>query len=498
MISRPWPKDVFHGEHIVWGWPPSLRTKFLIACSLDRVCAKEFGWLETPASILDVGNPERIPDHVRVLKDIDHVIDWLFAADLNDAKWLASVDECGRPKKLMKCTSLAALAKEADKAMIRMSRDIRRMTLDAGHETVEMHLDGGWSVVRMLTPEALDNESAAMQHCIGLGSYDQELGKDGVEFFSLRDPGGKPHATIHVVDGGLEQFVGKQNAAPLDRYVMTLLPFVTARKFRCLYVRNLVTDVNGDTFYVTDMPEVLDTDGNVVLDCGSRQDLRLPRVIRARGYVSLSGKARFANVPDLVETEKDLVVKGNALVTLPEKVVVGNSLQVSGTDIERLPADMHVALHVEIDNTLVSRLPDDLTVNGDLMMGGTRVSELPAGLVVHGKLDISRTAVLKLPDDLRCCGIDISNTGLGEFDTTHFMPDGMFATPSLKAAGSRLESIVGEPRFGFLDISGTPFVVLPENLNVVRDLNIADTRTKSESRLDRPHRAGFGNSLPTS
>lgn len=144
--------------------------------------------------------------------DIHHVVDWLSAAVHNNERWLSNTDDRGRPKKLMKCGDIIALSNEADKCMRRaLTGTRRRKALPETDERVVVTL-GDLSLVRLLTPKALDAESAAMRHCIGLGAYDVRLSLPGLRYYSVRDDRNKPLATVEVMDGVIIQCSGPRNS----------------------------------------------------------------------------------------------------------------------------------------------------------------------------------------------------------------------------------------------------------------------------------------------
>lgn len=158
------------------------------------------------------------------------VIDWLIRAHDERHPWLLNVDELGRPRKLMKVHSMAALYAESVKCMARLP-SLTKLAPD--HQLGEhderrvCDIPGGYTIVELLTPEALDEESYRMQHCIGHGGYDDKLiGQHGYNLYSVRLDG-QPVATIETsdreVDGvrykQVRQFLGRRNAIP-EYYVV--------------------------------------------------------------------------------------------------------------------------------------------------------------------------------------------------------------------------------------------------------------------------------------
>ncbi|OPZ77983.1 MAG: hypothetical protein BWY78_00790 [Alphaproteobacteria bacterium ADurb.Bin438] len=114
---------------------------------------------------------------------------------------------------------LAAKAKKVKK-----DRDF----LDKSEQGVnfEMELSDGMKIVRLNTSEALDFESNIMGHCVGKGSYDSGVKAGTLEIYSLRDKNGEPHATFEVRGNKLYQCKGKENKAPVVKYLKYTSEFI--------------------------------------------------------------------------------------------------------------------------------------------------------------------------------------------------------------------------------------------------------------------------------
>ncbi|WP_247774315.1 hypothetical protein [Bradyrhizobium sp. 192] len=128
---------------------------------------------------------------------VRHVADWIEAARVNNEEWLQRCDEQGRPLKLLKIGSLAQAIAEADKAMRRFAFNAAAAPhIDGeGEESVMTFADGS-RIVRLLTPAALDRESAMMGHCVGQGAYDAAVKDRSRIIYSLRDAKNKAHVTL--------------------------------------------------------------------------------------------------------------------------------------------------------------------------------------------------------------------------------------------------------------------------------------------------------------
>ena len=374
---------------------------------------------------------------------IGHIADWLRAALFNGAKWLENVDDGGRQRKLLKFGSIEAITAEADRDM---KRDIARLAgtaLAEGDEAVEMDLGDGWTLVRLLTAKALDLESGRMQHCIGSGGYDEMVAGGASKFLSLRDPHGKPHATIHVEDGSIQELSGKQNETPLPKYLRRLAPYLVSLGDEGYLDGSygVVVDMDGNAYDYSTLPDVLRVRGNLHLTDAERDGpFKLPRVIRTGGYVSVDedifegdietvqaisvyfGGMKMARLPDLVGVEyldltsadievlpsglsltSNLILKGATLRELPAGLKVGRMLDVSGTDMAAIPADTLVG-SINADDSAVATLSSQ-TGYQSLSARNSQLSRLPDGLYVEGDLDISETSVTRLPHDLHVGGI---------------------------------------------------------------------------------------------
>jgi hypothetical protein len=180
------------------------RLKELAYISFGRIalkeCRRDVSWCRRQSGVM-----------------VNHIADWLAAAVATEAAWLSNVDNQGRPKKLMKFGSLAAMHAEADKHMRRRSaKESQRLTVH--DEELFADGDGGFHLVQLKTSAALDRESAAMRHCVGHGAYDDLLKNEEYAMLSLRDVHGRQHATIEVYKGKVFQFRGKANSTPKSDY----------------------------------------------------------------------------------------------------------------------------------------------------------------------------------------------------------------------------------------------------------------------------------------
>jgi hypothetical protein len=183
---------------------------------------------------------------------------------------------------------------------------------DDGPEDIreKMSFPDGWKIVRLLTPEALDRESAHMQHCIGEGSYDQHLDGDSHVFYSLRDPKNRPHATMEVVnEDGIAKLIqckGKQNAILLERYFDYTVPFVRDRGLE---------------------PPIRPDEAGIIKHEGEYYTMyRLPEDYFVPGDLDLGALHPAPVLPGGLRIEGDLRLDAEAASQIPEDCEIGRNV----------------------------------------------------------------------------------------------------------------------------------------------------------------------------
>lgn len=329
--------------------------------------------------LLKIKNSKRNWREAGLVVDLKDAADWLEVSLLHNEDWLQNTDEHGRPKKLLKFSDLEGILKEANKAMIKRAMQTPVIKIDEGEEVLEQVLDAGWYIVRLLTPRALDNESAEMQHCVGHGTYDTRVADGQVIILSLRDPHNKPHVTIEVDarTDSIVQIRGKQNARPKAEYARRVRQFIHERDFESIYRPieiGIVVDEMGKPHSIDNLPEGLAIKGN--LDLTDYALTELPAFLEVRG---------------------DLKIGGSAIRELPKGLRVTGSLVASKSRLERLPRDHGIARSIDLSSTRITELPDDLLVDGDLDISDTSMRRLPERLVVTGHLKMESTDIPVFP-----------------------------------------------------------------------------------------------------
>lgn len=466
-----------------------------------------------------------------VWHQVAHVADWLEAASLSGEPWLgrddpSMLDADGVPKRVSSIGRLHQATAKADKAMLRNSSK-GRIALYGSDEQLHFALPDEWAVVRLMTPRALDAESAVMQHCIGMGSYDANLRRHGTLYLSLRDPYGKAHVTIEIVDGFMRQFRGKQNRAPTKRYRDILKDFLVRGRFvdnGKTASTSIVQDADGnvhpldelpenvriagalnlDNYAITTLPEGLRVDGDLSLRrmfwhhlIPEREKGRLPDGLQVGGALDLTD-SMVTGFGTGTLVGGDLVLRGTRIHAWPKGVSVDGNIDLSRTPVASLPKRFVAWGDLVLDGCPIDELPEGLSVAGALSIRGTRIRSLPRNFTVGGSLRLSRSQVQRLPGRLLVAG----DLDLGETSFTA-LPPRLVVEGDLRIANSRIhqipsdlvvkgtmdlrESLVrslpsGLRVHGNLTVEGLPLQRLPEGIRIDGSLDIRGTEIRSLPR----------------
>lgn len=339
---------------------------------------------------------------------IHHIKDWLSAAIINDALWISDCDPAGRPKKLMKFSTVAGVTQEADKAMLKASQRMGDTPLSEEGEVLFARLDDDFRLIQLLSPAALDRESGAMQHCIGEGAYDRNLRDGNHIYLSLRDRHNKPHATLEIKGGRVKQLQGKQNKPPVKRYLDLLIRYLE-RERHAVDIRprvlGHVVDMDGKWHGLDDLPDGLSIAGD--LDMSGTNVRHLPDNLTVGQNLQLFDTG-IRSLPRNLVIGGGLFLRETVITTIPDCLIVRGKLDAYRSALSSLPAGFHVNGHLNLGLTPILSLPSGLKVDGNLILCQTGISTLPEDLQVSGCLDLRGTDIKHLPTgiddtiDIRC------------------------------------------------------------------------------------------------
>jgi hypothetical protein len=416
------------------------------------------------------------------LVEIRHVIDWLTSAVMDGDEWLLRVDSKERPVKLMKMHSIPQLVAEADKAFAKKMQKVGSVAVLPDDERLHMALAEGYNVVQMLSPQALDRESAVMQHCVGLGSYDRHVEGDRYALYSLRDHLNRPHATIEVeiASRTLLQLRGKQNEMPIAKYLKALAPFIEAEGLNSGETAEMgfVIGKGSIVHHVSEIPDGAEFDRTLVLRGygDNPDDIRLPAGISVEGDLDIgkgfegilsssatvSGDvhARGLNIPDIspdfrfggglhfdgswvgdlpagLHIRGDLVLKHCRKVVLPSRLVIDGDLDLTQADVEELPGDIVIRGNLHVSDSTLRRLPEGVSVGGAVFLGGTKqIEEIPPGFAVGGNLMLRDSSVRVIGEGVSVGGMVSINADIAaelEVDPSAEFAGGLYFRPTPQA-----------------------------------------------------------------
>jgi hypothetical protein len=223
---------------------------------------------------------------------------------------------------------------------------------------------GGHRWLHLVTPEALDAESAAMGHCVGDGGYDYVTwwrDEDGrpirpsgaaeaaAGIWSLRDRDGRSVLTAEIRSSGrVEQIQRRFNESPQPEdtpHVLVLLD----------HLRAVMPDLQDPDWIVRDERD------------GSRHHRDwMPDGIHLKGPIFFLRPCEWRRLPTAMRIEGSVVLRGAYEGTLD------------------LDMGLHVTGRLRVREGL--RLTGELVVEGDLDLRKAEVKEVPEGARVTGKI----------------------------------------------------------------------------------------------------------------
>jgi hypothetical protein len=391
-------------------------------------------------------------------ESVDHIVEWLAMSCAEDAHWLDNTTPDGKPKKLLKFSSVQDVVREADEYFRKKTANAAKVAIaqDSPDEKAVHSFDEGYRIVKLLSSTALDREGSLMGHCVGAGGYDNALKSGRAVFFSLRDPRNRPHVTmeVRIADKKVLQARGKQNAYPIKKYAKMIEAFSKQEGYDLSGEKVGLAELRTPDGQILD-PDNLPEDRVVIaghqggwrtLALDNQGIERWPRIVEVEGDASMDflandgpeeivvrGRLRIGRIERgarLRRIHATTLSVGTEVKSLPEDTTVIESLVANGSALERLPTNLRLAATLDIRKTRIRTLPAGISC-GSLLASESELTSIPDGLVVPGLVDIAKTKVTALPDGFSC--------------------------ESLLAAGSDL-------------------VWLPDTLSVQRTLDITDTR----------------------
>ena len=230
-------------------------------------------------------NFQRFSPDERLSQEVQHIADWVAVLAQEPGA------EQEAPRILTTISTLAEATARADAHMAKTARALQKITLEsqAGTEVVKTY-PTGYTMVRLLTREALDYESQQMGHCIGGGAYDARLASGEGAFYSLRDAQNRPHVTLEIdkLVNSVLQCQGKENHPPAEKYRPHVIDFITDQQWRLKALpadTGLVQADDGAYHSIDNLPEHLTIGGS--LDLSNSAFTALPDNLTCGGGLDL-------------------------------------------------------------------------------------------------------------------------------------------------------------------------------------------------------------------
>lgn len=265
-------------------------------------------------------DPDRADDILEAAeRPVRLAADWIASAVAEDAWWLDRTDDQGRPRKLMKFGSVDAVLAEVARFNRRFGERMRAEARKGGGMEVVMGLADGWSLVRLVTPEALDAESAMMDNCVGRGRYDRHLDGGFVDILSLRDRSLQAWMTIEFdrQTGEIFQMEGRSNQIPDLSLRRRIMPFLGHRPVILPGALPFVRGSDGTLLDIEDLPEVADL--SEFLNCREFQIPLHCEVLRVRGGAHIHNPS---SLPRRIEIKGELrILWPRPDIVLPQSIV---------------------------------------------------------------------------------------------------------------------------------------------------------------------------------
>jgi hypothetical protein len=436
------------------------------------------------------------------LSELEHVADWLASSLAADLKWLRNVDTNGVPKKFSKLVTVEDVKAEANRGTERLLRNTLSRPSAEGEEVTIAELADGYSVVSLLSPGALDRESKEMQHCVGLGGYDEGVRSGQLAILSLRDRKGKAHATmeVRVEDGYVAQVKGKQNRFPVRLYFDVLLPWVAKQGYRINpqeLAGGYFMQADGAIRHADELAEGEEIEGNLTLrfDGEGDVDLVLPKGLRITGDLAIraeyaSGKkvafgtdtvvfggvetvgAAVAGIENV--TAKSIRLIAGELHGVPDGSRISGDLYLSGVGIGDLLEKAVFESGVEIHDITWVTIPSGISVRGPVSVTGAELVRVRKGASLTGDLTIHgavKDCVLSVAEDVTVCG------SLNVANCSAFLADGLRVGGDLFMKFGELENLPAKMEIGGLVLNNVRGAsVIPASAVINGDVSI----TKSD------------------
>ena len=214
----------------IWGRFPNTAENSLAYTFLKRIITKE---ALKPENYIDpkkeeihgndwdkkdfeAGTLKQFNPSYMLQEKIKHVIDWLKDIPIDQYQSLRGIQ------------NIDIAYEHANRYFAAKNKKASDIEDEEGREIVYTFPDGMF-FAKLNSSQCLDREGKLMQHCVG--SYATRVQKGSVVIYSLRDKKNQPHATLEARGKEIFQIKGKQNEAPVEKYIPYIKEFVLKNNF---------------------------------------------------------------------------------------------------------------------------------------------------------------------------------------------------------------------------------------------------------------------------
>jgi len=312
------------------------------ACKVAQLPSDAPDWLLNKWDITSGQNFYKFEPTALLNHKIIHIRDWLVAARKHEAPFIQKTDCDSIPKGLYHL-SVESAYKKAEFFFSQLSTETALEKKDI--QTV-LQFENGYRIVELLTENALFYETSHMGHCIGKGAYDEKITAGSHRYYSLYDNKNKPHVTLEIQNNTcqLVQCFGKENTAPIEKY----LPYIQN------FLQNKKINLDNDWAKYTGLIKITDKYHSIY---------NLPENASLESSLYLSALKKLKSLPAGLTVKGDTLDLENCVSfeNLGENTTVSGTLNLKNCPISRLPAGLKTEL-LYLHSPLITALPDDIKI----------------------------------------------------------------------------------------------------------------------------------------
>lgn len=348
--------DRFLNGFVHAGAPPLLPPYLSVA--LRKPLEKQAAFFTDTGKNTRVFHPEKVDE--ASIDTIRQVCVWITDALTSKRPWVERLDNEGRPDRLQQISTLEDAQNRVDKDA---ERNLKEQFSEAGmmlgrkqrqgHIKIIRKLPDGNFWIQLLTGSALREEGNLMHHCLGNGTYDPFIRREGTAIYSLRNSNGFPQVTMQVENGVLLQCRDGENAPPLAENMDAVRAFIQEKHLAMGKDFTLVCIVNQDGEYhsLREIPKGFRFNGSYVLK-NSEWLKEFPADLSVAGEMLIKDCKNFERIDKSVKGEKSIKIDNCAkLQTLTGNLSAKNSLTISNNhELESISGKLCAGMNLEINS----------------------------------------------------------------------------------------------------------------------------------------------------